>query len=119
MTMPRTVITVSRSNYGDSARAAQVCVAVAARHGLTLHENAGWPAKTVEYSRASKGVFGQQYTGPTLLLSHFPDTAATVVIGDWSNTPERSALANDALEALRREFGSPRVKRRDDRWTEF
>jgi hypothetical protein len=119
MTTPRTVITASRPNQRDSARAAQACAAVAARHGLTLHENAGWPAETIEYSRASKGVFGQQFTGPTLLVSHFPDTAATVVIGDWSNTPERIALADDTLQALRHEFGRGRVERRDDRWTEF
>jgi hypothetical protein len=119
ITTPQTVITVGRSNSRDVARAKRICKAVAVQHGLVLRVNdRGSFPEAIEYATPLHGPFGR-YTSPELILSDSPQNSAVVVIGDWSDSAARRKLAEDTLAALQAEFGTKRVQRRDDRWTEF
>jgi hypothetical protein len=121
ITTPRTVITISGFNTRDSAKARRVCAAVAAHNGLALRENdRGVPPGMVAYAKPMRTMFGDRdYADPGLSVADSVENAAIVVVGAWSDTSERRKLADDALSALQREFGTKRVQRRDDRWTEF
>jgi hypothetical protein len=119
ITTPRTVITVSRSNTRDVARAKRVCEAVAAQHGLVPRVNdRGLPPEVIGYATPIHSP-SHRYTSPELDLNVSPQNSAVVVIGDRSDSAARRKLADDTLFALQREFGAKRVQRRDDRWTEF
>ena len=124
ITTHRIQVTVSRTSTSDLATTRRVCARVAAQHGLSLVEpqRRAFPTSLEEYAKSGRTIFGgHEYTEPDIIIlgpSAARDTTV-ITIGHWMDTPERSRIADDTLVALQREFGTSRVQRHDDTWTEW